>query len=64
MKIYHVKVGKQGRITLPIEVRRDLGLEEGDLVIFESRPEGLILRKATEEERYQIVYASKRKEKD
>lgn len=64
MKIYHVKMGKQGRITLPIEIRRDLGLEEGDFVMFERRPEGLLLRKATEEERYQIESASKRKKKD
>lgn len=39
------RVSSKGQITIPVELREDLGLREGTLVIFERRPEGAMLRK-------------------
>jgi AbrB family looped-hinge helix DNA binding protein len=40
------KVGKRGTIVVPAELRRRYGLEEGALVIAESREDGILLRPA------------------
>lgn len=47
---YAVRIGKNGRITIPIEIRRDLGLKTGDVIVFVPTSEGIIIRKATPEE--------------
>ncbi len=39
------RVSSKGQITIPAELREDLGLREGTLVVFERRPEGAMLRK-------------------
>jgi AbrB family looped-hinge helix DNA binding protein len=41
------RVSSKGQITIPAELREDLGLREGTLVVFERRPEGAMLRKGT-----------------
>jgi AbrB family looped-hinge helix DNA binding protein len=39
------RVSSKGQITIPAEIREDLGLRAGTLVVFERRPEGTLLRK-------------------
>ena len=41
------RVSSKGQITIPAELREALGLRAGTLVVFESRPEGALLRKGT-----------------
>lgn len=52
MDVYKIRVGKNGRITIPIQVRREMNLKTGDLIILEHK-EGkrVTLRKATAEEK-------------
>ena len=38
-----VRVQEKGQVTLPIEVRRRLGLKKGDLVAITSTPEGVLI---------------------
>lgn len=40
-------ISSKGQITVPIEIREALGLRAGTPVVFEHRPEGALLRKAT-----------------
>lgn len=41
------KVGKRGSIIIPMKLRKQVGLEEGCLVIAEARDGGILLRPAT-----------------
>ncbi len=41
---YHLHVAANGRIVLPAEVRKRLGLSEGGALLVEETPDGLILR--------------------
>lgn len=38
-----VRIQERGQVTLPIEVRRKLGLKKGDLVAFTETPEGVLI---------------------
>jgi AbrB family looped-hinge helix DNA binding protein len=40
-------ISSKGQITVPIDVRRRLGLRTGSTVVFDLRPEGAWLRKGT-----------------
>jgi AbrB family looped-hinge helix DNA binding protein len=40
-------ISSKGQITVPVEVRRRLGLVAGTTVGFEMRPEGVLLRKGS-----------------
>ncbi len=40
------KVGKRGTIVIPSALRRQFGIEEGNLVIAEEREEGILIRPA------------------
>jgi len=40
------KMGKRGTIVIPAQLRKRLGIEEGNLVIIEEREDGVLLRKA------------------
>lgn len=47
MDIHKIRVGKNGRITIPVAIRRKLNLHPGDRVIFEQQPDKrLILKKS------------------
>jgi bifunctional DNA-binding transcriptional regulator/antitoxin component of YhaV-PrlF toxin-antitoxin module len=35
---------ERGQVTVPIEFRKDMGLEKGDLIAFEKVEQGLLLR--------------------
>jgi AbrB family looped-hinge helix DNA binding protein len=37
------RVQKRGQVTIPIEIRQRIGLEEGDLVAFVETPQGVLL---------------------
>jgi AbrB family looped-hinge helix DNA binding protein len=37
-------IRNKGQITLPVKLRRKLGLEEGDFVEVEETPEGILLK--------------------
>jgi AbrB family looped-hinge helix DNA binding protein len=41
---YHLHVASNGRIVLPAEVRKRLGLSEGGDLLMEETPDGLVLR--------------------
>jgi AbrB family transcriptional regulator, stage V sporulation protein T len=49
-KRYTVHVGERGRFVLPAEVRRDLGVDRGDVLVLEFEPEdeSLYVRRAAE----------------
>lgn len=40
------KVSTKGQVTIPADVRSALGLERGDVVVFDLAPQGALLRKA------------------
>ena len=57
MTFMRSRVSSKGQITIPVELREAFGLREGTLVIFESRPEGALLRKgATGEHPVDKIY--------
>lgn len=41
---YHLKVAPNGRVVLPAELRRRLGLSDGGDLLMEETPDGLVLR--------------------
>jgi AbrB family looped-hinge helix DNA binding protein len=41
---YRLNVAPNGRVVLPVEVRRRLGLSEGGDLLMEETPDGLVLR--------------------
>lgn len=40
-----VKVLPKGQITLPKEIRKDLGIEEGDTLVLEEKDKEIVLKK-------------------
>ncbi|MCA9834711.1 MAG: AbrB/MazE/SpoVT family DNA-binding domain-containing protein [Thermomicrobiales bacterium] len=46
MTAYKVRIGRNGRFTIPIEIRQRLGIETGDVMVFSLAPEGLSMSKA------------------
>ena len=47
MPFVRSRISSKGQITIPAEIREDLGLRPGTLVVFERRPEGALLRKGS-----------------
>jgi antitoxin PrlF len=43
------KVTSKGQITVPLEIRRSLGIKPGDHLLFEQKKSGLSLTRETEE---------------
>lgn len=43
MVLRPTRVTSKGQVTIPIEIRRDLGLNEGDLVAFQKRGDQVVL---------------------
>ena len=41
-------VSSKGQITIPAELREEMGLRAGTPVVFERRPEGALLRRGTQ----------------
>jgi AbrB family looped-hinge helix DNA binding protein len=46
MKLEVVKIGKRGAVIIPIELRKQLHLDEGDLIIAENHADGILLKPA------------------
>ncbi len=46
MKLEVTKIGKRGAVIIPIELRKQLHLHEGDLIIAESHGDGILLKPA------------------
>lgn len=42
--VYHLTVAPNGRIVLPAEIRKRLGLSQGGDLLIEETPSGLLLR--------------------
>ncbi len=40
------KVGKRGTVVVPARLRRKFGIQEGQLVVAEERPDGILIRPA------------------
>ena len=40
-------ISAKGQITVPVEIREQFGLRAGTPVVFEKRPDGALMRKAT-----------------
>ncbi len=38
------KVTSKGQITVPLEIRKDMGIKTGDSVVFEKRDDGYLVR--------------------
>lgn len=47
-----VRLGKRGTLVIPKEIREALGLEEGDLLIVESKKRAIIVSKDETWERF------------
>ncbi len=41
---FHLNVAPNGRVVLPADIRRRMGLSEGGTLLVEETPDGLILR--------------------
>ncbi len=39
-----VAVGEKGRVTLPLEIRKALGIREGDVILIEPKGKEVVLR--------------------
>ena len=46
------KVSSKGQITLPLKVRKQFGVDKGDIIIFDFVGENLVIRKARNIENY------------
>ena len=42
---YHAKVIAGGKIVIPAELRRELGIKDGDSIVLEREPDGISLRR-------------------
>ncbi len=56
-------VSSKGQITLPVEIRDQLGLEPGVMVSFELREDGVFLRKGASKHPVDRVFGRLRLEK-
>lgn len=48
MASYYSRVTRKGQATIPSELRRKFGIEEGDRVVFEETEKGLVLKPAVD----------------
>jgi len=44
--VAYSRVSSKGQVTVPVRVREALGLKARDVVAYEVRPDGVVLRKA------------------
>ncbi len=42
------KISSKGQITIPIEIRKSLGISSGDRIIFERKDGNMVIKKAEE----------------
>lgn len=46
------RITEKGQVTIPKEIREELGIRPGDEVTFERTDEGYVVRKAVDESRF------------
>lgn len=39
-----IRMGKRGTVVIPAGIRREYGLDEGEMLVMETRPDGLLLK--------------------
>ncbi len=44
MRVETTKIGRRGTVVIPAGIRKSYGLEEGSLIIVETRSDGVLLR--------------------
>jgi AbrB family looped-hinge helix DNA binding protein len=54
---YMVKITRRGQATVPVEIRRKYGIEEGDEVVFEDRDGEIVMRVVPRLEEMAGIYA-------
>ncbi len=42
---YHAKVITGGKIVIPADLRRELGIKDGDSIVLEANSDGILLRR-------------------
>ena len=42
---YHAKVITGGKIVIPADLRRELGIKDGDSIVLEANADGILLRR-------------------
>jgi AbrB family looped-hinge helix DNA binding protein len=42
----YIRMGKRGTVVIPAGTRREYGLDEGEMLVMEETPEGLLLKPA------------------
>lgn len=47
------RVTSKGQVTIPKEIREELGLRSGDEIAFEETEEGYVIRKTVDENRFE-----------
>lgn len=52
-KIVKAKITSKGQITIPVEIRRSLGAEPGDVLIFESAADGIRIVRQDDADRFE-----------
>lgn len=40
----YIRMGKRGTLVIPADIRRQYGLDDGEMLVMEVRPEGLLLK--------------------
>lgn len=58
MAILKAKVTSKGQITIPIEIRKALKADTGDMLTFESKEDGVFLKKENQPKTIQERFAS------
>jgi AbrB family looped-hinge helix DNA binding protein len=41
---HHAKLIKGGKVVIPADLRREFGFQEGDTLVFERGPDGLVIK--------------------
>ncbi|MEF8786417.1 MAG: AbrB/MazE/SpoVT family DNA-binding domain-containing protein [Haloarculaceae archaeon] len=47
------RITKKGQVTIPKEIREELGIQPGDEIDFEETEEGYVIRKEVDESRFE-----------
>jgi AbrB family looped-hinge helix DNA binding protein len=49
---HRAKITSKGQVTIPVEVRKGLGLNTGDVLVIRESAAGYIIEKSTEESKF------------
>jgi AbrB family looped-hinge helix DNA binding protein len=51
--IHEAKVTSKGQVTIPLEIRRRLGVREGDRLVFDAEGDAVTVRAGTKEDPFE-----------